>query len=320
MGKGSEESQTTRISAEDAASVRAGREAGQATAGAAMSQPWAQGLDPLTGQAIGQYDQQYGQYGQYGQQGMDLFGRASEVGMGMGLEGMDAYMNPMLQQYYQGMDPMYARAYEQAGQTAGQQATMQGAYGGSRGAIMEGQMRGDVQRSQMADYGGMQYQAGRDAAGMLMQDRSRIGGYQDMYRGMGLDALGGQADITRNQAMMGDYRRNVAQQQAQDEYMRRMAAQQGIQSGHGQNIETVQTTRKEGDLLGDVLAVGGMAGGLLMPGAGGILGQLGGGRQGPQVTSQMAAATQPQGVMGPTIQPQDLGAWNDPWGGLNGRP
>jgi hypothetical protein len=313
MGKGSTETQTTALSEEDAASIRAGRDAGAATAAAANAGPWAQGLDPYTHQAGQQYDDIYGQYGGFGDVFSDLLRQSSDIGMQTGLQGLESYMNPMLGSYFAGMDPMYQNAYAQAGQTADQQATMQGAFGGSRAGIAEGQARGDVQIAQLADYGSHQYQAARDAAGMLMDDRSRIGGYQNLYAGMGLNALAGQQDVTRNQAIMGDYRRNVAQQQAQDEYMRRAAAQQGIQAGHGENISTSVTSEKEGDLLGDVLSVGGMAAGALIPGAGGLLGMLGGGGGGgPNVTSQMAAATQPQNVMGPTINPQQFTDWVDP--------
>lgn len=53
----------------------------------------------------------------------------------------------------------------------------------------------------------------------------------------------------------------------------------------------------------------GLAGGAsaLIPGLGAgmsLLGGLGGGGGGPQITGPMARATQPQGVMGPTFQPQ----------------
>lgn len=317
MGKGSSETTTTAISQEDANSVRAGRTAGQATANAANAGPWAQGVNQLTQQALGQYGDMYNQYGQMGGQGQNLFNQASQVGMQTGLEGLGGYMNPMLEQYFAGMDPMYQRAMEQANMMAKQGASGAGmAFGqNSRAGLMQGQAIGDIMRQQMADYGNRQYQSASDAANMLMADRNRIGSYQGMYGQMGLAGLGGQMDVTKNQMLGGDYLRNVASQQAQDPYMRRAAAQQAIQSGHGQNISTSTTTEKSGDLLGDILSVGSTIGSFAVPGAGGLLGGLlGGGGGAPQITSQMAQATQPQNVMGPTVQPLDFAAWNNPWG------
>lgn len=312
MGKGSTETITTQIGESDAAATEMGRVAGQQTATAANATPWAQGLDPLTGQAIGQYGQQYDQYGQYGDQFNQWAQQGMATGMQTGLEGLGGYMNPMMDQYRAGMDPMYARAYEQAGQTAGQNATMQGAFGGSRSAIMEGQMRGDVQRSQMADYGQRQYQSAQEGARMMMEERARMGGYGQNFSGMGMNALAGQGDVTRNQAIMGDYRRNVAGQQAQDEYMRRAAAQQAITGSYGRTIQNTTTTEKPGDLLGDVMSVGGTLGGFAFGGGGdNPMADLG-------VTSAMAQATQPGPIQGPSAQPINFAQWNDPWGGFNG--
>jgi len=295
MGKGSEETTTTRLSQEDINATQAGRDAGYATADAAYGGSWAQPLDPMSEQAGGQYGQMYDAYGNLAQQYGQQFQQASQIGMGMGLEGLSGYMNPMLEQYYAGMDPMYQRAYAQAGQTAGQQATQQGAYGGSRSAILEGQMRGDVQRSQMADYGRVQYGAARDAAGMLMQDRARIGGYQGMYGGLGMDALSGQMGATGAQAGYGDYRRNVAQQQAMDEYMRRAAGQEAIQSGYGRDTERTTTSEKGGDLFGDILAVGGTAAGIAFPPAAPAINLLGGQ---PQAAPQAPQGANPWGMGG----------------------
>ena len=303
MGKRSTETNTQSISQEDADAVRRGRTAGNATAGAANNggQMWAQGLDPLTGQAIQQYGDQYGQYGQYGQQFMDQGNTAYGAAMGTGLGGIGAYMNPMVQQYMQGMNPVYQNQMSEAQRMAQQQSSGPGqAYGqNSRSAILEGQMMGDINRQQGADYGQMQYQAARDSAGMMMGERDRMAQMAQYYSGMGMDALSGQEGVTRNQAMMGDYRRSVAGEQAMDPYRRAAAAQQAIQQGYGQTISSTNTSEKSGDLFGDIMAVGGTIGGLA--------GLGGGQRQGEPAPMQ---GLRPGPIQGPTGVSDN---WQDPY-------
>jgi hypothetical protein len=215
-------------------------------------------------------------------------------GMGTGLEGMGDYMNPMLAQYFQGMDPLYDRAYAQAGQTAGQQATMQGAFGGSRAGIMEGQMRGDVQRAQMADYGSRQYQAAQQAAQLLMGERARMGqmgmGMSQLGLGGQMGALGGMGGTNRDLMLGGDYLRNIQQQGNEQEYRNALNAAQAITGTYGKDIKKVTEDRQEGSVLGDLMGIGGMVGGTLLggvPGIGAALGGLFGGGSGGGGTPYM---------------------------------
>ncbi len=145
-----------------------------------------------------------------------------------------------------------------------------------------------------------------------------MGGMAQNYAGMGMNALSGQGGVTRNQAIMGDYRRNVASQQAQDEYMRAAAAQNAITGSYGRDIKRTETSVKEGDLLGDVMSVAGTVGGFVAGGPAGAaaMSSLGGGQ--PPITSQMAQATQPGPIQGPSVNPTDFAQWIDPWGGFNG--
>ncbi len=291
MGKGSTETTTNTLGRGDTQHIQSGRDAGAATASQALNGgPWAQGMDPLSQQAIDQYGQQYGQYGQlagnYNAMAQNALGQAGQTGLG----GLGGYMNPMLQQYFQGMDPMYQRAYDQSALHARQQATGAGqAFGqNSRSGLMEGEATGNVQRQQMADYGNVQYQTGRDAAGMLMGDRARLGQLGMGMGGMGMNAMGAQNTLTGQQAQMGDYRRNVDQQVAQDPYMRHAAAQQAWNTSYGKDQVQRTTSEKSGSLLNDALSIGGMAASFLVPGAGGALGMLGstGGGQQPNYNVQ----------------------------------
>lgn len=297
FGKGSSETTTTTLSQEDADQIRATRAAGEATAGAATGgEPWAQPIDPLTGQAIDQYQGQYDQYGNFIGDSQGYYGQASEGALQTGLEGIGDYMNPMLAEYMSSMDPEWQQRIAEANQMAEQQASGPGqAFGqNSRSGLLAGRAISDVQRAQMADYGNRAYGAARDAAGFMMGERGRLGGLAGMYGGMGLNALAGQRGVSGDIGRMGEYRRGVGREQAMDDYARQLAGLEARRGSYGKDISTSTTDEKEGDFLGDLLSTAGTVGSIMLPGAGaaaGILGSLGGGEAGDTSLSPQPAQT-----------------------------
>jgi hypothetical protein len=238
-------------------------------------------VDPYSEQAFAGYQGQVDQYGnlvnQYGPMAQNALNFAGQTG----LQGMDQYMNPMWAQYQGGMDPVYDRMRQQAQMNAAQQASAAGAFGGSRSAILNSMMQGDVNMQMGQDYGQRRFDMGRDAAGMLMGERQRMGQY-----GMGLAdlqyrGLQGQSDAYKNLAIGGDYRRDVLNQQNQADFANKANAAQMIMNTQGQNLKTVQEQREKGSVLGDLASMGMMGASLFTGGAagaaGGLLGSLGGG-------------------------------------------
>lgn len=274
---------TTQLGKGDRAYIDQTRLAGERTDAAAMGGNWAEGINPLTQQAAGQYGDIYGGlqnlYGQYGQMA-DQYGQytgALDFANQTGLQGMGDYMNPMLGQYYQGMNPVYDQQRANAGMAADQYSTMAGGYGGSRSAVANMYGQQQVNLAQGADYGNVQYMAGRDAAGMLMGERSRMQnlgfgamqGQANMY-GQQRNVLGQQQGVTGAQASMGDYMRNVRMQQNEDEYRRSLAGQNAMETAYGRDKKRTVTNVEEGNVLGDMLGAATTIGSFFVPGAQGL--------------------------------------------------
>lgn len=272
--------QTNTIGKQDAAHITAGREAGRTAADAAMGTQVA-GVDPLTGQALGQYGDLYNQYGQqagmYDPMAANALGFAGQTG----LSGLGGYMNPMLEQYFASQDPLWNQRYGQANMLGQQGATGQGAYGGARGELLKSDYLSNVMRQQMGQYGQVGYQAAGDAANLMMGERGRMGQLGMGLAGLGNQSRAGQMDVTRNQMLGGDYLRNIQNQQYQQPFRNAQNAAGMITGTQGQNIYSQSENRQEGSVLGDLMGIGGMVAGTLIGGpaglAGGALGQLGGG-------------------------------------------
>jgi hypothetical protein len=292
---GDKTTQTNRISEEDANAIRGIRDAGQTTADAAMAGPWATGANPYTQQGMDRLGQLYGAADMSRRWGQDYGRNALNFASQTGLQGMGDYMNPMLSQYFAGMDPMYARAYEQAGTTAAQNATRQGAFGGSRSAIMEGQMRGDVQRNQMADYGRYQAMAGQDAIRAMLGERQFQGQLGQNMLNFSQNALNQQGMFNQQRMAGGDYLRRVQMEQNMDPYTRAAAAQNAKMSAYGKDIENSSTTQTQQSPFNQMLNLAATAA-QFMPGGGGG----GGGAPAP-----------------PTIAPAPLNHFSAPLGFAN---
>lgn len=286
---------TSTLSQEDAEYLRQMRASG--TAGqdiATGGGPWAPGVDPMSQQAAGQYGDIYGGYSGMASQYGDMAGQAYGNAMGMGLSGLGAYSNPMMQNYISGTDPQYQQRLAEAMSAGGTLASAPGQAAGAnvRGELFRSNLMGNVMSGRQAELGGMQYGMTRDAAGMLMSDRARMGQLGGQFGGMALSGLGGMQGISRDQAMMGDYFRGVRGEQARDEFGRHAAGQQLAQGAYGGPISQTQTDVEEGGgWLGDVLGLAGMAGGMILGGpagaaAGSQLSSLGGGG-GPQPMNVM---------------------------------
>lgn len=138
------------------------------------------GVDPLTNQAIGNWQNMIG----YGNTGMGA------------MAGDPGAIGKMMNPYSETMNPFWDMLRQRGQSQIGSQATLQGAFGGDRHAIAEGQMMGDVNMGQAAQqYGEFNNAMGR--AGQLA------------YMGMGA-----------NQGLFGagDYLRNIKQQQLNGKY------------------------------------------------------------------------------------------------------
>lgn len=315
LGLGGDKVTTTTdtLGAADTAATLAGRAAGDVAAEAAMGVE-AAGVNPYTQQAMDQYGQQYDQYGnlmnQYGGMAQSALDFANQTG----LQGMDQYMNPMLQQYYASQNPLWAEQMGMAGMQANQNSSLQGAFGGSRGAIANEYGQRMVGMQQMADYGQKGYQSARDAAQMLMGERGRMG-----QQGMGLAGLQGQyADrmggTTRNLMLGGDYLRNIENEQNRQGYVNAANAAQAQLGSYGRDTKRISEQREEGSVLGDLMGIGGMVAGTLIPGAGSALSALGiGGGGSPNVQGPMVPQGMPAspGIQTPILQPPE--GYQNPW-------
>lgn len=308
LGLGGDKTSTSTqtIGADDAAYVDQIRAAGQRTDAATQGGNWAEGVNPLTQQAAGQYGDIYGGlqglYGQYGQMA-DQYGQytgALDFANQTGLQGMGEYMNPMLDQYYAGMNPMYDQQRAQAGMAVDQGSTLAGGYGGSRSAVANMYGQNQINLAQGADYGRIQYGAGRDAAGMLLSERGRMQnlgfgamqGQASMY-GAQQGVLNQQQGVSGAQAQLGDYMRDVRMQQNQDQYRRSLAGGQAMQDSYMGPKKQVRTDVEEGSVFGDLMGIAGTVGSFMVPGAGAALSGLSG-------FGQNMGSNTPGGMQGPS--------------------
>lgn len=261
---------TDTLSDEDARSVRSGRQAGQRAAGAYRDTQIA-GMDP-------RYANWMRGYQGLQRQGSDLFNTGQgmiDYGSQIGLSNLGDYMNPMLEQYFQRMDPMYQHQANMAGMQFDQNATSSGAFGGARQAVANEYGRNQVGLQKAADYGNRTYNAASQGAEMLVGDRAR-----QLQMGQALSQLGmsGQDRALAAQVNLGDYGRNVQNEIYRHPAMMEQNALNAITGAHGQNIQTTSENRQEGSVLGDIMGIAGMGAGMLFGGPAGAAlgGSLGG--------------------------------------------
>jgi hypothetical protein len=317
--------ETQTIGKADKAYVTGVRGAAGQTAAAAQGGQWAQGIDPLTGQAIGQYGDIYGQYGNmYGQGGQmaNLGMGALQGGMQTGFGGLGQYVDPIVQAYQQATQGGYDYNLNRARSEGGIAGTLPGQAPdqAGRAGILQAELMGNVMRGRQQELGGVAAQAQNTALQSMMAERARMGQLGLGAYGQGAQgqfgALSGMGSTTRDQALMGDYRRGVGREQAMDEYQRMLAAQQALQSGYMGPMTQTRTTREEGSVFGDLMGMAGIASSFI-PGIGGaasgVLGALGGGGGGPQVQAPMVPMGMPQThgiqvpqLQAPTLQPPPL--------------
>jgi hypothetical protein len=196
-----------------------------------------------------------------------IFGQAQSAGNVPGLDGMTRqandtisgllggdpavlkrFMDPYQDQVIGGLGQQYDRLRSQAQMQGADQAMQAGAFGGSRHGIAQGTRLGEIDRAQ-----------GQQVGGLLSQ------GFGDAYaRASGLASQA---------AGMGEYNRGVAVDQSPwGQIQRLMGVMQG--SPYGQT-RTSQT--ESSGLLGMIPGLASIAGGILLPGAGGAIGSLLGG-------------------------------------------
>jgi len=277
---------TSTIGAQDAAHIQGTRDAGVAAADAARNTQIA-GLDPRYGGVDQQLGDQYGRYGQladqYGQMGQSALNFGSQTGLGE----LSRYMNPMMAQYMQGMDPVYQQQMAQAMNLGNQMGSGPGqAFGqNERSALFQSEMRGGINRAQGADYGNRYFQSAQQGAGMLMDERQRMLGYGQNMANLGMGALGQQRGLTQDQFGSLDYQRNVQNQQYGQPAVNAANAAQMMAATQGQNIESTRTNTEEGPgFLGGLLSAAMPIASMLIPGGPAILGglsALGGSGSGP---------------------------------------
>lgn len=301
---------TATIGREDADYVRGIRESGQNLQDLAGQGPWTTGANPYTTGGMQTYQDLMGQYGgmanQYGGMAGDAFGNA----MGMGLQGLDAYSSPMMQQYQQMTDPAYQQRLQEAMSMGGTLGTAPGQAAGQniRGELFRSDLVGQQMQGRAQELGSMQDQYTRMGANMLMGDRQRMGSLGAQFAGLHGQGLSGQMDANRNLMLGGDYLRNIDNQMLMDPWNRATAGHQAMAGSYGGPITQKQTNVEEGNLFGDLMGIAGMGAGLIMGGpagasiAGGALQGLGGGGGGPNMPSLFQ---QPQSWFGgPNFQMQ----------------
>jgi len=212
------------------------------------------GLNPQMQQALGGYQ-----------------GLAGNLGFGSqtGMQGVENYMNPWINQVGNAMNAQWDRTGQMAMNQGADMATQQGAFGGSRAAVLQAGLgaQNELNRNQqMAQL----YQGGYDQAGnQLMNERARMAN-------LGLAGLGGVAGIgqygdqqrwMQQQGLLGfgDMQRQIQQQQMMDPYMRAQMGlglmTPGLQTG-GAGTSTSTSSGGGGGLFGAALGVGGTLAGL----------------------------------------------------------
>lgn len=266
---GNETTQTNRISEEDANAIRGIRGAGQTTADAAMAGPWAQGSSAYTDQGMNRLGDMYRMADNNRQWGQDYGRNALNFAGQTGLQGMGQYMNPMLQQYFESQDPLWARRTAMAGMGEDQNSTMQGAFGGTRAAMAKEYGRQHTQDAQMAQYGQFQAQAGQDAIRAMLGERQFQGQLGQNMLNFGSQSLGQMGGFNRERMAGGDYMRRVQMEQNMDPYTRAAAAQNAQMSAYGKDIENSSTTQTNQSPFNQLLNLGGTVGGMFGGGGGG---------------------------------------------------
>ncbi len=182
-----------------------------------------------------------------------LSGNPLDFAQQTGLQGINQFLNPELENVIGGVRGDFDRQREFASNRAGQIAESESAFGGSRSAILEAQGLSDVNRQESSTISGLRSNAFNNARASLFSERGRLGQ-------LGLAGL-------NNQFGLGQFM-NQRQQQAL----------QGLVPGlgvGGSTINTTGTVPMESSRLGSGL--GGAAIGLAGAGpVGAVLGGLGG--------------------------------------------
>lgn len=208
-----------------------------------------------------------GNFGQSGQlpPGLENFSARSNLLSGSpldfasqtGLQGINQFLNPELENVIGGVRGDFDRQREFASNRAGQLAESESAFGGSRSAILEAQGLSDVNRQESSTIAGLRSNAFNNARASLFSERGRLGQ-------LGLAGLS-------NQFGLGQFM-NQRQQQAL----------QGLVPGLGVGGSTVETQNvtpmERGGFLQNALGGAGIGASFGPGGAaigGGISGLLG---------------------------------------------
>lgn len=285
---------TATIGREDADFIRRQRESGQNLQDLAnQGGPWVSGANPYTTQGMDMYGNLMGQYGDMAGQYGGMAGQAYGNAMGMGLQGLGGYVNPMMQQYAQQTDPEYQKRLQEAFSMGGTLGTAPGQAAGQniRGELFRSDLTGNVMGQRAQELGGIANQFTQLGSQMLMGDRARMGSLGGQFAGLQNQGLAGQMDANRNLMLGGDYLRNIDNQMLTDEWQRALAGHQAMQGSYGGPITQKQTNVEEGSVFGDLMGIAGMAGGMLLGGpagaaaGGSMLSGLGGGGGGPNMPS-----------------------------------
>jgi hypothetical protein len=117
-----------------------------------------QGPSPYTTQSAGLYNQFTGNLG---------------FGMQTGAQGIDAYMNPYLQDVVGASQADFARQRALAGNTAADQSIADGSFGGSRSAILQAQMLRDVNQNETSTLANLRLGGYQNALSALQADRGQ---------------------------------------------------------------------------------------------------------------------------------------------------
>lgn len=256
LGKGSKQTTTTKIDPKTQSYVDYMRGAGRGVNETALgSEPWAQPMSPLFGQGLEQLNAA-GQLGMgLGGIGAGMIGAALPGALAQGLGGLGGYANPYAAQMIGSAIPGYQYNRQLANQAAGQMATQQGAYGGSREAILRAEQMGQIDRGFQEMVGQAAGQGTQMGMNAMMQDRARLAGMLPL----GFGSISQQQQILQQLAGqyqgMGEYQRQVAQQQAMDPYTRAAAGAGMLPTTLGP-YGTTSVQQQSGNLFKDLMGLG----------------------------------------------------------------
>lgn len=217
------------------------------------------GVDPNSTEAAGAYT------------GFIGAGRNGLAALGGDPAAMGKLMNPYQDQVVSALNDQYGRDQSAVTAHTNDVATKAGAFGGSRHGVAEGIAQGQLSNNHMGQ-----------VAGVLQDGYNNAQGVAGQLASMGLSGANGAAG-------MGEYMRNVAQENANPEAARLGLLTSGMAGGGTASGQQTQTTQQPGSSflqnLGGVASLGaGIFGGPLGKFASGLFNR----NKGPQVSTTPA--------------------------------